>query len=84
MSHAVVSPLVRSSEGGIGPGCGGGGESKETQPANHTSNRLKDDRRVSSAETQECSFTMSCAQRPTFDLHRPHNTMSKREALQET
>lgn len=32
----------------------GGGESKETQPANHTSNRLKDDRRVSSAETQEC------------------------------
>lgn len=32
----------------------GEGGAKRPQPANHTSNGLKDDRRVSPAETQEC------------------------------
>ncbi|TNN63425.1 Ubiquitin-conjugating enzyme E2 B [Liparis tanakae] len=43
----------------IGRCCGGGGESREVQQEGHTSNSMKDDRRVSPAEAEECCWCRS-------------------------
>ncbi|CAG08347.1 unnamed protein product [Tetraodon nigroviridis] len=72
----------------------GGGESKEAQPANHTSSGLKDDRRVSPlAETRESCRTDSLASKESYAkqtpfikpaadaVHHPRNLEAKRLLL---